>query len=186
MIAEIINYISYSVTKNRSLIPLDLNIMLVPYKLDLQATADYHRYCMHCGHYTASVVCYGKTINYNDTKFTVFNVYNTHNLSTAYIPLYKCIMECLQPVNQTVKDGSQSTPIAPAHLFVQGMHVEEWAPKPVALTMCFLMIGLVQIITLIMSNWCWKEWPMVACPFRDRVVLYGMLALVSSLTCNRC
>ena len=159
MIAEIINYISYSVTKNRSLIPLDLNIMLVPYKLDLQATADYHRYCMHCGHYTASVICYGKTINYNDTKFTVFNVYNGW---------------------EPVDSNSTCTSVCPRNA------CRRMGTETRGLTMCFLRIGLVQIITLIMSNWCWKEWPMVACPFRDRVVLYGMLALVSSLTCTRC
>ena len=41
-----------NITKNRSLIPQDLNIMWGPYKFNLAVTVDHHEYFMNCGHYT--------------------------------------------------------------------------------------------------------------------------------------
>ena len=55
-------YIINIVTKNRSLLPLDVNIMLGPYKFNLQATVDHYTNSMYCGHYTSSVNCCGKNI----------------------------------------------------------------------------------------------------------------------------
>ena len=74
--------------------PLDLYIKLGPYKCSLQASVDHHRYYMNSGHYTASINCCGKTFHCNDTETTECNITDTYNSSTAYILLYKLIMEC--------------------------------------------------------------------------------------------
>ena len=57
------------ITKNRSLITLDMNIILGPYKFSLEATVDHHGNSIHFGHYTASVNCCGKTFYCNDRKY---------------------------------------------------------------------------------------------------------------------
>ena len=49
----IVNRITYSnnrITKNKSRMPLDLYIKLVPYKFSLQASVDHHGYSMNSGH----------------------------------------------------------------------------------------------------------------------------------------
>ena len=45
------------------------------------------------GHYTASINCCGKTFHCKDNKITEYNITNTYNSSTAYILLYKLIIE---------------------------------------------------------------------------------------------
>ena len=85
------NYINNIVTKNRSVIPLDLNIMLGPYKFELQATVDHHGKYLSSGHYTASTNCCGKTFYCNDTKVTECDISDKCNSSTVYILLYKLI-----------------------------------------------------------------------------------------------
>ena len=92
----IVNRITYSnnrITKNKSRIPLDLYIELGPYKFSLQASVDHHGYSMNSGHYTASIICCGKTFHCNDNKITECNITDTFNSSTAYILLYK-LMVC--------------------------------------------------------------------------------------------
>ena len=86
-IVNIFNYIDNIVTKNRSVIPLDLNIMLGPYKFELQATVDHHGKYLNCGHYTASINC--KTFYCNDANITERNINDRYNSSTVYIILYK-------------------------------------------------------------------------------------------------
>ena len=54
------NYIDKIITKDRSFMPLDLNIILFHYKFSQQATVDHLGNSVHCGHYTASVTCCGK------------------------------------------------------------------------------------------------------------------------------
>ena len=93
----IVNRITYSnnrITKNKSCIPVDLYIKLGPYKFSLQVSVDHHGYSMNSGHYTASINCCGKTFHCNDSKITECNIMDTYNSSTAYILLYKLIMEC--------------------------------------------------------------------------------------------
>ena len=79
---------------DKSRMPLDLYIKLRPYKFSLQASVDYHGYSMNSGHYTASINCCGKTFHCNDNKITECNIKDTYNSSTAYILLYKLIIEC--------------------------------------------------------------------------------------------
>ena len=57
------NYINDDDSKNRSLIPLDLNIMVHvgPYKFNRQATANHQGRFMTCGRYTVSTNLCGKT-----------------------------------------------------------------------------------------------------------------------------
>ena len=74
--------------------PLDLYVKLGPYKFSLQASVDHHGYSMNSGHYTASINFCGKTFHCNDNKITACSITNTYNSSTAYILLYKLIMEC--------------------------------------------------------------------------------------------
>ena len=50
---------------------------------------------MNSGHHTASIDCCGKTFHCNDHKITEYNISDNYNSSTAYILLYKLIMECL-------------------------------------------------------------------------------------------
>ena len=49
---------------------------------------------MNSGHYTAASNCSGKTFQCNDNKITECNIMDAYNSSTAYILLYKVIMEC--------------------------------------------------------------------------------------------
>ena len=93
IIVNRINYINNNITKNKSLIPLDLNIILGPFKFTLQATVDHHGQSMNSGHYTASINCCGKTFYCNDNKITECNIRDTYNSSTAYILLYRFVME---------------------------------------------------------------------------------------------
>ena len=44
------------IIKNRSLIPLDLNIMLGPDVLNMRAMVDHYEHYMNCCHYTASII----------------------------------------------------------------------------------------------------------------------------------
>ena len=93
----IVNRITYSnnrITKNKSRMPLDLYIKLGPYKMSLQASVDHHGYSMNSGHYTASINCCGKTFHWNDNTITECNITDTCDSSTAYLLLYKLIMEC--------------------------------------------------------------------------------------------
>ena len=93
----IVNRITYSnnrITKNKSRMPLDLYIKLGAYKFSLQASLDHLGYSMNSGHYTASINCRGKTFHCNDDKITERNITGTYNSSTAYILVYKLIMEC--------------------------------------------------------------------------------------------
>ena len=53
-------YINNNITKNRSIIPFDLNIIQGSEKFSLQPTTNHHGNSIHCGHYTASVNCCGK------------------------------------------------------------------------------------------------------------------------------
>ena len=73
------------ITKKRSPIPLDLNIILAPYIFSLQAAIDHHGNSIHGGHYTASVNCCGKTLYCNDDRITQCNPIDTCNSSTVYI-----------------------------------------------------------------------------------------------------
>ena len=91
----IVNRFSYTnntIIKNRCPVPVDLNIMLGPYKFNLQATVDHHGHFMNSGHYTASINCCGKNFHCNDTRITECNINKRHNSSTAYIILYKLII----------------------------------------------------------------------------------------------
>ena len=77
-------YINNIITTNRSLIPLEPNIILGPYKLSLQATIDLHGNSIHCGDYTASVNCCGKKTFYcNDDIITEYNTIDRHRASTV-------------------------------------------------------------------------------------------------------
>ena len=91
------NYKYNITTKNKSLIPLDLNIIIGSYKFSLQPTIDHHGNSIHCGHYTASVNCCGKTFYCNDGRITECNTIDTRNSSTVYILLYKLIVDCPWP-----------------------------------------------------------------------------------------
>ena len=88
------NYINNDVTKNRSVIPLVLNIMPGPYKFKLWVIVDHS---VNCGHYTASINCCRETFYCNDTRITKSNINDIHNPSPAYILLYKLVVECLWP-----------------------------------------------------------------------------------------
>ena len=85
--------VNNTIMKSKSIIPLDLNINLGPYKFSLQVTIDHHGNSLHCGHYTASVNCCGKTFYCNDNRITECDIINTRNSSTAFILQYKLIEE---------------------------------------------------------------------------------------------
>ena len=90
-----ITYSNNRITKNKSRMPLyELYIKLGPSKFSLQASVDHHGYSMNSDHYTASINCCRKTFHCNDNKITECNITDTYNSSTAYILLYKLIMEC--------------------------------------------------------------------------------------------
>ena len=91
------NYMNNIIMKNRSLITLDLNIILCPYKVSLQATVDHYGNFIHCGLYAASVNYCGRTFYCNDDRITECNTVDIRNSSTVYILLYKLIMECPCP-----------------------------------------------------------------------------------------
>ena len=82
---NICNDMNNIVTKNSILIPIDVSIVLSPYKFTLQA--------MHYSHYITSVNCCDETIYCNDNKITGCNIINTRK-STVYILLYKLIVKC--------------------------------------------------------------------------------------------
>ena len=103
------------ITKNRSPIPLDLNIILAPYIFSLQAAIDHHGNSIHCGHYTASVNCCGKTLYCNDDRITQCNPIDTCNSSTVYILLYKLIVGCPWPDHG---GGSHLTPMGLARFSI--------------------------------------------------------------------
>ena len=92
IIVNRITYLNSRITKNKSLMPLDLYIKLGPYKLSLQAAVDHHGYSMNSGHYTAAINCCGKTFHCNDNKITECNITDTYNSATAYILLHKLII----------------------------------------------------------------------------------------------
>ena len=79
------NYINDIITKNKSLIPLDLDIILGPYKFSLQATIYHPENFIHCGRYTASVNCHGQIFYCNDDRIMECNTIDTCNSSTVYI-----------------------------------------------------------------------------------------------------
>ena len=107
------NYINNIITQNSSLIPLNLNIILGPYKFSLQATVDHHGNSIHCGHYTVSVNCCGKTFYFNGDRITECNTIDTRNSSTVYIILYKLIVECPWPDRGGWESHYQGSPLRP-------------------------------------------------------------------------
>ena len=72
-----------------SLIPLDLNIILGPYKFSLQATVD-HEKCMQCGHYTCLCQLLWKESYCKSERGTQCDIINTLN-SSIYIYIYTYI-----------------------------------------------------------------------------------------------
>ena len=92
------NYIKDITPKYRSLIPVDLCIILGPY--NLRAIVNHHtrdRNYMHHDHYTAFVNCCGKTFCSNGDRITECDLINARNSSTAYILFYALIVKCLWP-----------------------------------------------------------------------------------------
>ena len=83
-----INYKDDNVTKNRNAIPLDLDFRLGPYTFNLQATINHHGYSTYCGHHILllSIVVKNILLQWCDIS-------NKHNSWTAYMILYKLIME---------------------------------------------------------------------------------------------
>ena len=133
--------------------PLYLYIKLGPYKFSLQATVDHHVYTMNSGPYTALINCCGK--HFSVTIIELLDVISRIPM-IHLLPIYFCTNSwnvraaiCLKGrlsllalssvYSLTVEDGSWSTPMVPAQLSVPLQQVEEWAPKPVRWTMCFLL-----------------------------------------------
>ena len=63
-------------------------------QISVQSSVNHHGYSINSGHYTPAINCCGKTFNCNDKKNTECNITDTYHSSTAYILLYKLIMEC--------------------------------------------------------------------------------------------
>ena len=76
------NYIQHdkNMKNRRRPIPLDINIMLGPYK---QAAVDHHGYSLECGHDDTSVHCCVTMFFSNDDRITEYDVSYTCNSSTA-------------------------------------------------------------------------------------------------------
>ena len=68
------DYINNTIIQNRSLILLDMNIMLGPYKFNLRTTVDHHGHSMNYGQYIASINWCGETVHCNDIRITDCNI----------------------------------------------------------------------------------------------------------------
>ena len=89
------NYIDINVTENRNIIPLDLKIMLGPYKFNPNATLDHHvHHELWSLNGFSSLHCCGKNDFGIDTTITECNINHTHNSLTACILLYRLVVEC--------------------------------------------------------------------------------------------
>ena len=77
---------------NGSIIPMDL---LGPFRFNLQTMVGNY------GHYIASINSCGKPLYVNDTRMILCKINDTHDSSTAYLPLYN--VGCF---DKTTEDGS--------------------------------------------------------------------------------
>ena len=77
----------------------------------------------------------------------------------------------------TVEDGSWSTPMVPPQLSVPLQQVEEWAPKPVGWTMCFLLTT---------SSLAWTLMIVLYIYIYIYIYIYNCVfgSLISDVTCN--
>ena len=101
------------VTTNRSLTPLDLSIMICPYKFYYVATVDHHENSMLSSHCITSAIVLGKHSLATIIWFLNAKFNHSHNSSSVYILLYKLIVECLWPDH---KGRNSSTPVVLAHV----------------------------------------------------------------------
>ena len=86
-------YINNRVIKDKGPIPVDFTFTLGPYTFSLLATVDHHGPTTDSGHYTTYINCCNKTFFCNDNKITEVELPDGRGSSTAYMLLYRCILE---------------------------------------------------------------------------------------------
>ena len=143
-------YINNNFTKDGCPIPMDMTVRLGPLKFSLQATIDHHGPSIHCGHYTASINCCKK--NHSIATIT--------QLRSLELLIKTPLLHMLYYMNWLTHDFWTRTggwkfdrshgagTSSPYHW----QQVEEQAPKPVGLTMCFLLMTLVPVQKLCVNN----------------------------------
>ena len=139
---------------NGSIIPMDL---LGPFRFNLQTMVGNY------GHYIASINSCGKPLYVNDTRMISCKINDTHDSSTAYLPLYNvgCFWQNHRGWELTASHGA-GTCLSIEHKSMN-RHRDLWA-------ICFLlmMTSLIQIlarnnmlhmICTQMSTWYGLWWP---------------------------
>ena len=142
-------YINNNVTKDRCSIPMDTTVMLSPLKFSLRATIDHHGPSIHSGHYTASIHCCKKH------SIATITQLRRLELLIAKTPLLHMLyyMNWLTYEFWTRTRGwefDRSHGVgtsSPSHW----EQVEEQAPKPVGLMMCFLLMTFAPVQKLCVS-----------------------------------
>ena len=111
------------------LIPLDLNIILGPYKFSLQATVERHGNLFT----VAILLLLSIAVEKNIVGLMMIELQNAilliHVIHLLYI--YYCINWEWSVPDQTAEGGTPLTPMVPAHLSIPLLQVEEHAPKHV-------------------------------------------------------
>ena len=159
LFVNLFRYLNNNVTKDRCSIPIDTTVRLGPLKSRLRATIDHLGPSIHSGHYTASINCCKKH------SIATITQLRSLELLTANTPL----LHMLYYMNWLTHDfwarpggwefvrfhGAGTS--SPSHW----QQVEEQAPKPVGLMMCFLLMIqklCVNIYTYIYIYICSSIW----------------------------
>ena len=114
----------------------------------LHTTVCCHGHSMNCGHYTASTNYFGK--HFMSTKLELHNPKSIIPM-THLQHIYYCITWSV--FDKTAEGGNWSPPMAPAHLSVHWIHVEELASKSMGWTICSLLMMPCLIQTLTRKKW---------------------------------
>ena len=133
-------YLNNNITKDRCPIPLDTTVRLGPLKFNLQATIDHHGPSIDSGHYTASINCCKKHSIATITKLRSLELLIKTPLPHILYYINGLTHDFWTRTGGWEFDRSHGAGTSsPSHW----QQVEEQAPKPVAWTMCFLLMTLV-------------------------------------------
>ena len=141
---------------------MDTTVRLGPLKFSLQATIDHHGPSIDSGHYTASINCCKKHSIATITKLRSLELL----IKTPQLHILYYIMGLTHDFWTRSGGWGLIAPMALAHP-LHPIDVDEQAPKPVGLTMCFLLMTLVPVQKL-----CFRiyEYISMCIPFKSSAI----------------